>query len=194
MSRSKEKADLVRSVSEHEAGLDPFDYRVPDDLAERWLADVRSGEEQHFEWTEGHVLERIRSAAQTLAVAVSKVGPAPVRSQMPEPEPEPQTIASMIESMHDKSLHRLENKIGLSALSQQVSLMEEAIQWPIDHLKDAPEERDALNTYIAAVVARRRWKTLLRKKGIKYSTAKDRRARAARLIAQRLMRAGVPVR
>lgn len=194
MSRARTKRQAQREIDEalHPGSVD--DFRVPDDLAERWLKEWPAETIEDQYWTPEHVKTRLEDAMDALARSVGRVGPAHAKSLMPEPERAPLTIRDMIEQMHDQGLHKLENKIGMSALSRQISLMEEAIEWPKRYLVDHPGPLRVINTMLVARVYRRPWSKILRKKGIPYSTAKDARARALRIIAEGLNRDEVKVR
>lgn len=182
--------ELVRAMTDEDGG----GIAYPEWRAEHWLKDLDARRIEPAYWTPELVLARLMDAMEILSRTVSKPGPKAIRSVMPEFEREALSIHSMIEQMHDDSLHKLTNKIGTNSLSGQITLMEEAIEWPGKYLLHWPGPLRVLNTALYAKAHRMTWAKVLRMHGIPRPTAKDARARALRIIAEGLNRDAVVVR
>lgn len=121
-----------------------------DDFHDRESAWQNEGSELPSEWTPEHVQERLIAAFEVLRGAVGRVAPATFKSNWP-------AMLREFSDLVDGDAMQNERDKFYSARGRpsahQIALMEEALAWPLQHLRSppaSPMEADALLLYCAA--------------------------------------------
>lgn len=121
-----------------------------DDFHGRERAYQNEGSELPLVWTPEHVQERLIEAFETLRGAVGRVSPATYKSNWPA------MLREFSDLVDGDAMKNERDKFYAGRgrpSAHQIALMEEALSWPLEHLRGppaSPMEADALLLYCAA--------------------------------------------
>lgn len=152
------------------------------DLQERVDANLAEGD-LPTAWTPEHVRKRLIAAFDVLRRSVGRVGPHEFTSPWPE-------VYADFKDLLDPQAYRNHQIRFWSGSTTRpsahdIALMEEALRWPLEFLRDYPKEADALTLFCVArsedgiIAARLRERVEAAKRRIPVVIADNRRRRAA---------------
>lgn len=93
-------------------------------------------------WTQVHVLDRLEEAFSVLSALPAKIRPAAYGNSMPQVVCQHWALRDRFEMGGE--LEEDKNRVRLAPSAAQISRMDQALRWPVEHLASSPEVSLAL--------------------------------------------------